>query len=71
MMIRLLVTITGPDTHLYPGIHDLPEPFARQLIEAGAAQPLEVVETATTEAPENAARVTARRRPRTKRVTKH
>ena len=67
-MIRLMVTITGPDVHLYPGIHDLPAPFAEALIEAGAAKRMEVVETATIEAPENAAKVTARRRPR-KRVT--
>ena len=71
MMIRLLRTITGPDVHLRPGIHDLPAPFAEELIEAGAAKRIEEVETATGEAPENAAKVTARRRPRKKRVTKH
>ena len=72
MMIRLLQTITGPEVHLYPGIHDLPEPFAEQLIEAGVAKRIEEqVETATVEAPENAAKVTRRRRPRKQRVTKH
>ena len=72
MMVRLLQTITGPEVHLYPGLHDLPEPFAEQLIVAGAAKRVgEQIETATVEAPENAAKVTARRRPRKQRVIKH
>ena len=72
MIIQLLRTITGPDVHLYPGIHDLPEPMALELIEAGAAKRVgEQIETATVEAPENAAKVTARRRPRKQRVIKH
>ena len=68
MRVKLLRFLRGPEIQLNPGIHDLPTAFARTLIAEGSAEALETVETATVEAPENAAKVTKRRRPRKKRV---
>ncbi len=65
MMVNILRKIRGSE--LGTGVHDLPRPLAVALIEAGHAE--RIVETATSEAPENAARWT--QRPRNPYVSKH
>ena len=65
MKVRLKTQSAGPNGSFAPGIHDIPEAFARQLVEGGFAEALEdeagppepppaVIETAAIEPAEKA-----------------